>query len=230
MLTVKPPPNNAAWDVYHPPPPPICDTAWTLQADPIRIHSNKHNDEHALMLIVTNAVKPSNNGFIGAIEAAAAARPSHPDPMTTTFPSKNDMLCNNGFDTESHTLTPCCQMAHQPYCQIKKVQGKYIPLLQAPSITTMSREMTPVYMNLCILFSLPHSSCPVRIASRDNNLNWVRSDYFIRNKRHRINLCCLLQKCLLVCFSCTWKMFCFLRCLYAHTTNNICDSVVAHRL
>jgi hypothetical protein len=141
MLTVEPPLNDAAWDVYHPPPPPTCDTARTPQADPIGIRSDKHNDKHnerALTLIVTNTVKLSNHGSRGAI--GAAATPPHPLPMTTTFPSEHDMSHNNRLDAHGITHTDT-------------------PLSRAPSITTMSRATTPVYTNSCIpSFLLPHPS------------------------------------------------------------------------
>jgi hypothetical protein len=61
---------------------------------------------------------------------------------------------------------------------------------------------------------------PVKIASRDNDLNRVRSEYIIRNKPHRINLCRLLQHVFL-CASFSRERL--LRCLYTwhtHTTNS----------
>jgi hypothetical protein len=58
------------------PPPPIRDTTRTPQVDPIRIRSDRHDEEHnerALALVVTNAVEPLNNGSRGATATAAAA-------------------------------------------------------------------------------------------------------------------------------------------------------------
>lgn len=60
----------------------------------------------------------------------------------------------------------------------------------------------------------------MKIASRDNDLNRVRSEYIIRNKPHRINLCRLLQHVFL-CASFSRERL--LRCLYTwhtHTTNS----------
>jgi hypothetical protein len=65
-FAVKFPLNDAAPGEYYPPPPPppIHDTAQTSSANPIRICSDEHDeehDEHALVLIVTDAVEQSNN-------------------------------------------------------------------------------------------------------------------------------------------------------------------------
>jgi hypothetical protein len=115
-LAVEPLLNDAAPGAYHPPSPPIHDMAQTPQADPIGIRSDENN-KGALALIITNTVKPSNNGLRGAMGAAAAATPpplppptpdKPPAPTATTFPSTHDTLHDNGLDARgvAHTDTP----------------------------------------------------------------------------------------------------------------------------
>jgi hypothetical protein len=88
-LAVKPPPYDRVPDECYLPPPPDPPprtyagrlanntvTAQTPQVDPTATRNDEHNrerDERALMLVVTDAAEPLNNGSTGEVAAAAAA-------------------------------------------------------------------------------------------------------------------------------------------------------------
>ena len=84
--------NDVTSGEYHS--PPICNKARTSQANPIGIHSDKHDEEHderALVLIITDAVEPLNDGSRGAA-APPPRTPPHESPADDAIPGRPSPL------------------------------------------------------------------------------------------------------------------------------------------